>query len=788
MAKYQPVKDLKTDRLGSDIVIANARLLKDTESGDMLIQVRLKKVSDEPVSAVKVRVVCFDEAGKKVGGDITESFACNAANGEYFGVKHPIHLEVKNASDASVSIADVEYPCEESVGEAEKKEESAVHDNGEADEHGETEDVGNDSAESPEPSVKPSESAPAEVKAEDDTAKKILIGFAAATVLVIGVGAAVHFGTQNKPAADPETLVAEMSETTASSAAKAPAVTAAAKTEKVTEAQTETQLPLGLDKSIRSEKMPAYDTAEIVCNDKYSGKSTVIQEKSISDVYKYTVDGMEISTVGVMYTEYAGSDSNVVNSLNIIANRLKEKYDDMDRESFVMGAFDLKDEYAGNPSYDVKTIKALSVNTDTAQFECRLSHAEYAGFGSACYEYHLYDITSDEPIECSFQTIFSDKAKDEIYKIIYERIEANPSAYIDDCYDALYNTVYSDDMAWFFNSEGDLVVSFMPWIITAARTEIHEEIIPYSDISKYFSDCGKKLFEKSASDSKGYPHGNTIGNIMNYSAYTSDGSDNKNIFYAGGQDGYSWRLCYMIPSTYDEGTITDDYTDSVLYYDGWIYYRTYSDNNCLYRIKPDGSQKTKLTSSKVSRFNIDRGKLYFRENDVFCEANTDGSGKRVIINSPCYDSFVTDGHVYYMASDKTSVVCYDIDSDTSVTYGIVNEYYQINFFTVEDGYIYFSAEGVNGDDAVARYSIYYDRIEDGINYDGLKVYSFNMTDDNIYAAVNSNGTDALLKISKDDFNDNSAYYGLSITREFDIIGGTIYYFDKNGTAYRSALP
>ena len=534
--------------------------------------------------------------------------------------------------------------------------------------------------------------------------------------------------------------------------------------------------------------MPAYDTVEIVCNDKYGGDSTVIQEKSISDVYEYTVDGVEISTVGVMYTEYEGSDSRIVDSLNMISKELKKKYDDMDRESFVMDAFNLKDEYSGTPSYDVKTIRAMSVDSSVAQFECDLSHAEYAGFGYPVKRYHLYDITFDEPSELMLSTIFTDSVRDKIYEVICEHIKANPSAYIDNCYDSLYNTVYSDDMTWYFNSDGDLVVSFMPWIITAARTEVHDEIIPYSDISEYFTNYGKRLFVKNDPSNKGYPHGNTIGNIMNYSAYTSDGKDNMNIFYAGGEDGYSWHLCYVTPSAYDGGTITDDYTDSVLYYDGWIYYRTYSDNNCLYRIKPDRTQKTKLSSSKVSRFNIDRGKLYFRENDVFCEANLDGSGKRVIINSPCYGSFVTDGCVYYLTSDSTGVICYNIDSGTSVTYNILNASYQIKFFTVEDGYIYLSAEGLYGDDAVAKYSIYYDYLEDGISFNGLKVYSFNMNNDYIYAAVNSNGTDQLLKISKSDFSNNTSYYGISITREFDIIGRTIYYFDEDGTAYQTELP
>ncbi len=540
MAKYQLIKDLKTDRLGSDIVIANARLLKDAESGDMLIQVRLKKVSDEPVSEVNVKVICLDGDGKKIGEDITESFACSVKNGEYFGVKHPIRLEVKDASDAAVSIARVEYPGEENAEEAEENEEDSDQNDSGADEieeagnaeNGTAEEekaAENDSAEEAKQSAEPSESpqaesTPAEAKsaaaAEDDTVKKILLGFAGAAVLVLGIGAAVHFGTQNKPAVDAETLIAEVSETTVSSAAEGSAVTAAGKTETVTEAQTatETQLSQRLDKSIKAEKVPAYDTVEIVCNDKYGGDSTVIQEKSISDVYKYTVDGVEISTVGVMYTEYEGSDSHIVDSLNMISKELKKKYDDMDRESFVMDAFNLKDEYSGTPSYDVKTIRAMSVDSSVAQFECDLSHAEYAGFGYPVKRYHLYDMTFDEPIERTFREIFLNSVKDKIYEVICEHIKANPSAYIDNCYDSLYNTVYSDDMTWYFNSEGDLVVSFKQWIITAARTEIHEEIIPYSDISEYFSNYGKRTFVKYDSDNKGYPHGNTIGNIMNYSA------------------------------------------------------------------------------------------------------------------------------------------------------------------------------------------------------------------------------------------------------------------------------
>lgn len=814
MAKYQLIKDLKTDRLGSDIVIANARLLKDAENGDMLIQVRLKKVSDEPVSAVNVKVICLDGDGKKIGEDITESFACSVKNGEYFGVKHPIRLEVKDASDAAVSIARVEYPGEENAEEAEENEEDSARNDSGADEIEEAENAENNTAEeekaaendsaeeakqSAELSESPqAESAPAEAKsaaaAEDDTVKKILLGFAGAAVLVLGIGAAVHFGTQNKPAVDAETLIAEVSETTVSSAAEGSAVIAAAKTEMVTEAQTETETQASqwLDDRIKTERVPGYDTVSInVTADDNSTFS--VDEESISEVYcYYSSDGKSLSKIGVMYADYVSQFADhayYAERLSKISKELKEEYDTADKEAIVMEAYDLKDEYVGE-STNVTSIKAMTLTQSFAEFRCSTTESAYGSLGvpPSFREYHMYDMTFNEPCELVFKDIFLNKAKDKIFNTICRNIEANPSEYLDNYYQTLYDTIYSDDLSWYFNQDYDLVISFMPWTITG-EMQTHEEIVPYTEISQCFTNYGTRLLVKSNPSNIGYPHGNTIGNIMNYSAYTTDGPENKRMFYAGGVDGYSWCLSYFNSDEGIYGEVINDYTDSVLYYDGWIYYRTYSDNNCLYRIKPDGSQKTKLSSSKVSRFNIDRGKLYFRENDVFCEANLNGSRKRVLINSPCYGSFVTDGCVYYLTSDSSGIIRYDIDKGTSETYNIFDSDYQIKYFTVEGDYVYFCADGVNTDNALlVKYSLTYRSFFDLNDYYLREVYSFNMTDDYIYAAVNTDGKDLLYKISKDDFSNSSYYLGLNISREFDIIGNILYYYDEYGTPYQTELP
>lgn len=796
MAKYQLIKDLKTDRLGSDIVIANARLLKDAESGDMLIQVRLKKVSDEPVSAVNVKVICLDGDGKKIGEDITESFACNVQNGEYFGVKHPIRLEVKDASDAAVSIARVEYPGEENAEEAEENEEDSAQNDSGADEIEEAENAENDSAEekiaendsaeeakqSAEPSESPqAESAPAEAKntaaAEDDTVKKILLGFAGAAVLVLGIGAAVHFGTQKKPAVDAETLIAEVSETTVSSAAEGSAVTAAAKTETVTEAQTEAS---SNEEYVKKDYL--YELTPVAYLISPDGARSWASSDGVPGAYDYYYNDSIFYSEGIVSYTYDCGDSVLDSKVNTVSSKLCAEYDyytDDFIKTNLKKNLKLKKENSEGNACDTTEIALEGITENYASFRITQSQKEFSDSdnrGDSSNFFRSFDLTDSGYKEIFFDDLFYDS--EDLRETIFEEMKKNSNVNIDDI-NAQRDYVLNGELKWYFERNMGIMIFCESYSQYGGYFSVG-----FDKIEPYMTYYGKTLIDPVKAII--YPHGNSIGNIMNYSAYTTDNSTA--IYYAGGLDGYNWVLSYNSLGFPDGGTITDDYTDSVLYYDGWIYYRTYSDNNCLYRIKPDRTQKTKLSSSKVSRFNIDRGKLYFRENDVFCEANLDGSGKRVIINSPCYGSFVTDGCVYYLTSDSTGVICYNIDSGTSVTYNILNASYQIKFFTVEDGYIYLSAEGLYGDDAVAKYSIYYDYLEDGISFNGLKVYSFNMNNDYIYAAVNSNGTDQLLKISKSDFSNNTSYYGISITREFDIIGRTIYYFDEDGTAYQTELP
>lgn len=76
---------------GSPIIISAAALLKDTETGNVLVQLKLHSVSDKGIKALKISISAFDISGKPLPGVEDYQFLdLNIFNGQYFGSQKAI--------------------------------------------------------------------------------------------------------------------------------------------------------------------------------------------------------------------------------------------------------------------------------------------------------------------------------------------------------------------------------------------------------------------------------------------------------------------------------------------------------------------------------------------------------------------------------------------------------------------------------------------------------------------------------------------------------------------------
>lgn len=498
-------------------------------------------------------------------------------------------------------------------------------------------------------------------------------------------------------------------------------------------------------------------------------------------MYNYVYNGSAFCAAGITYPNFMLGNGNSISynySLSLICERIKndivltDKFDD-----FAASSFEIDYLTWSRNSHQLDVILATTkfvVFSDVNWYQ-----DPGGGYPYSSNDFYVYNVDDYNTIglrDIFINSVYLDIFEVEIVNQINKEYSTNFDEYV-------YDYLTSDYMSWYINENGGITISI---------PEFSEFDIPYSKIKDLLTPYGQTLINSlgistEVQNNTSLKHGNTIGNIMNYSAYTTDGT---NLYYAGGENGYDWRLSKSSDKNLTNAErINQDYTDWVLYYDGWIYYRTASDDNCLYKIKPDGSGKTKLTDSKTARINIDNGKLYFRQNGAFYEMNTDGSGKRVLVNDNCYGSFVTDGKLYYLSDDSCSVIQYDILTGEKNWYDPNYVGYKIKYFTVDSqrGLIYSIADSSTGESAFRCISLRGGGKAD-IHGDGFKAYSFNLDDENIYLACELNGKSVFAVIDISTFKVTAEYDYPVIQREFYIIGDMIYYFDKDGAVYKMAKP
>lgn len=96
--------------IGSPVVIAAGTLLKDSQTGKIVAQLKLRSISDKSIKAVKVKFDLFDTAGNPVGESLIYNYLdLSASRGSEFAQKTPVMVSNTIARSYTVSVAEVVF-------------------------------------------------------------------------------------------------------------------------------------------------------------------------------------------------------------------------------------------------------------------------------------------------------------------------------------------------------------------------------------------------------------------------------------------------------------------------------------------------------------------------------------------------------------------------------------------------------------------------------------------------------------------------------------------------------
>ncbi len=92
--------------------------------------------------------------------------------------------------------------------------------------------------------------------------------------------------------------------------------------------------------------------------------------------------------------------------------------------------------------------------------------------------------------------------------------------------------------------------------------------------------------------------------------------------------------------------------------DGNIYYRSESDDWKLYKAKPDGSEKTKISDRIPSCINVLDDWVYFldyRDNFSIYKVRTNGTEETKLVDGCCGNLYVADSGIYFDMRDEQNI-------------------------------------------------------------------------------------------------------------------------------------
>ncbi|WP_066172551.1 DUF5050 domain-containing protein [Bacillus marinisedimentorum] len=256
--------------------------------------------------------------------------------------------------------------------------------------------------------------------------------------------------------------------------------------------------------------------------------------------------------------------------------------------------------------------------------------------------------------------------------------------------------------------------------------------------------------------------GNSVGNIINGGVVAQDGdwiySINYDSIYKVKTDGTN------------KTKITSDLAEYINVTDGWIYYSNISDGRTTYKIKTDGTNKTKLSGTSGSYMNVIGDWIYYinyREgNKGIFKVKTDGTNLSKIKEGYFTELNVVNDWMYFVDTTGVDNRLYKMKTDGSSLTEIYNGHFtDIN---VVGDMIYYIDQfenssifkmKTNGSNRTKITNVTSNRL----NVSGEWIYFRNGDDHNKIYKIRTNGT-GKAKVNNDIWS-----------REINIVGDWIYY-------------
>jgi hypothetical protein len=173
-------------------------------------------------------------------------------------------------------------------------------------------------------------------------------------------------------------------------------------------------------------------------------------------------------------------------------------------------------------------------------------------------------------------------------------------------------------------------------------------------------------------------------------------SDGQYVYYINSSDGY--KLYRSKPDGSSKSKISDSICSSLNIVGDWIYYSDAMRNPGIYKMKKDGSGKTQITSNQTMGIAVVKDLIYYMDGAVLYKIKTDGSGKTKInfgtnnsfVSIEAQDIVVIGDWIYLplinKAESKTQLC--RVKTDGSIAQKVLND--SPRFYSIENGWVYYA--------------------------------------------------------------------------------------------------